>query len=875
MSRTLSSWHRYAMSAKNELTGSVLFPRRKWIVQRVILGILSVMLVCVGSVNGQNTLPYTWKNVKMGGGGFVSGIIAAPNDPGVFYARTDVGGAYRWNDATKTWIPLLDWVSADERGLLGVDGIAVDPQVKGRVYLLAGTSYWNNGKTMFLRSDDYGNTWDKIDVTNLFKAHGNGMGRANGERIAVDPNNSNIIFVGTRYNGMWKSTNRGTTWTQVTSFPVTTTQNEGGICIIIFDKNVVSGGVTQKIYAAVSQANDNLYVSNNGGVSWSLVPGRPTAAAIMPQRMVLTSDGRYLYVTYGNGGGPHPMLWNGVTDYYNRGAIYKYDTQLGTWTDISPENYMADLDKILPGANQVHYGAFSGISIDPSNENRIVATSINSWRAAQFWYIDGKWKDAWGDNIYLSEDGGKTWRNMFRYYWTDGGYYPDYNMVDANGIPWIAGSAVHWNGAVVIDPNNPNRAFVTSGNGVFMTENLLEKTFTTQWVNNVLDTIWQGHATWKFAAQGIEETVPEDMVSIPNGPVISVIGDYDGFVHTSVDVYPAGGRLKTVVNGTNTVLGSTTGVAFASKATNILVKAAGNDVSVNNTNVSICGVTISTNSGATWNQIYAEPTPSIVPSQGKLQKGKVAISADGQVILWAPNSYRPAPWNTSEIVLQGHPELFRYENSSWSKCVGVDFYGYPIADPENANYFYIYNNVNGYLYASTDKGKTFVQRGNAGTSDFRRFTCAPGRSGDIWIPLTSGGLTRSTDGGMTFNKITAVSYCEAVGFGKEAPGSTYPTIFIYGTVGNVTGVFRSTDVGATWSRINDDEHEYGGLANGEFVFGDANVFGRVYMSTAGRGIVYADPAGGTTTVPVTGVTVSPTTLSLTVGQTATLTATVS
>ena len=39
------------------------------------------------------------------------------------------------------------------------------------------------------------------------------------------------------------------------------------------------------------------------------------------------------------------------------------------------------------------------------------------------------------------------------------------------------------------------------------------------------------------------------------------------------------------------------------------------------------------------------------------------------------------------------------------------------------------------------------------------------------------------------------------------------------------------------TRVNDDNHEYGGLANGEFVMGDMNTFGVVYMSTAGRGIV--------------------------------------
>lgn len=42
-------------------------------------------------------------------------------------------------------------------------------------------------------------------------------------------------------------------------------------------------------------------------------------------------------------------------------------------------------------------------------------------------------------------------------------------------------------------------------------------------------------------------------------------------------------------------------------------------------------------------------------------------------------------------------------------------------------------------------------------------------------------------------------------------------------------------------RVNDDAHEFGGPANGQFVMGDVNIYGRVYMSTAGRGIMYAMP----------------------------------
>ncbi|WP_229262111.1 GDSL-type esterase/lipase family protein [Duganella guangzhouensis] len=40
---------------------------------------------------------YAWDNVSIGGSGFVSGLITSKTEKGLIYARTDVGGAYRWD----------------------------------------------------------------------------------------------------------------------------------------------------------------------------------------------------------------------------------------------------------------------------------------------------------------------------------------------------------------------------------------------------------------------------------------------------------------------------------------------------------------------------------------------------------------------------------------------------------------------------------------------------------------------------------------------------------------------------------------------------------------------------------------------------------
>jgi hypothetical protein len=52
----------------------------------------------------------------------------------------------------------------------------------------------------------------------------------------------------------------------------------------------------------------------------------------------------------------------------------------------------------------------------------------------------------------------------------------------------------------------------------------------------------------------------------------------------------------------------------------------------------------------------------------------------------------------------------------------------------------------------------------------------------------------------------------------------------------VWGVYRSNDGGATWTRFNDDAHQYGGIG---VMAADQRTYGRIYFSGTGRGLLYA------------------------------------
>jgi hypothetical protein len=140
-------------------------------------------------------IPYAWRSVRIGGGGYVSGLVFHPHEKGLLYARTDVGGAYRWDAKRQQWVSITDWIGADDANLLGIDSLAVDPNDAGRVYLVAGTyTTERTGFAAVLRSNDRGKSFLRSNLP--FRMGGNELGRGNGERLAVDPHDGRVLLLG-------------------------------------------------------------------------------------------------------------------------------------------------------------------------------------------------------------------------------------------------------------------------------------------------------------------------------------------------------------------------------------------------------------------------------------------------------------------------------------------------------------------------------------------------------------------------------------------------------------------------------------------------------------------------------------------------------
>ncbi|MFD0317581.1 WD40/YVTN/BNR-like repeat-containing protein [Streptomyces flavalbus] len=684
---------------------------------------------------------YRWRNVTIGGTGFITGVLFHPAVPGLAYARTDIGGAYRWDERRARWTPLTDHIGWDDWNLLGVEAMAVDAAHPDRLYLAVGTyaqSWAGNGAV--LRSEDRGATWARTDLT--VKLGANEDGRGTGERLLVDPRDSDTLWLGTRHDGLLRSTDRGATWTPATGFPATARDPGQGVTLLV--------AAGRALYAGWGDGAPNLYRTLDGS-TWEPVPGQPTGtAARVPVRAAYDRHTRALYVTYADAPGP-----NGQLD----GSVHRLDTVGGRWTDVTPA---------APGAGDTF--GYGGVAVDARRPGTVVVSTNNRWAAV--------------DTLYRSTDAGRTWTSL-----------KDSAVLDVSETPYLrwGGDAPKfgwWIQALALDPYDSRHLVYGTGATLYGTRDLVH---------------------WAPRVRGLEEASVRHLVSPPSGRahLLSGLGDIGVMYHERLTSSPSRGMAA------NPVFGTATGLAQAAAEPSYVVRTGwgdgGNGAS-------------STDGGQTWAPFAAQP------ALAKDAPGPIAVSADGAVLLWSfvhGDGTRYAAHRSDD------------GGASWAEVGTFPKGATPVADPVDPARFYAYDTDAGTLYASTDGGRTFAARADglpSGDSQFK-VVAAPGRVGDLWLSAKWNGLYRSTDGGVGFTKLTSCWASYTLGFGKGA--ADYPAVYQVGATDATTAVLRSDDAGASWTRINDDRHQWGWT--GEVITGDPRVYGRVYLGTNGRGIQYGEP----------------------------------
>ncbi|MER7405297.1 1,4-beta-glucanase [Streptomyces sp. NPDC000070] len=690
---------------------------------------------------------YRWRNVVQGGTGFVTGVLFHPTVRGLAYARTDIGGAYRWDDRTDRWIPLTDHLGWDDWNLLGVEAMAVDPAHPNRLYLALGTytqSWAGNGAV--LRSEDRGATWKRTDLT--VKLGANEDGRGCGERLLVDPRDSDTLWLGTRHDGLLKSTDRGATWKAV-SFPAAPSATGQGITLLVAAGRSVYAG-----WGDSDGTSANLYRTVDG-ITWKAVPGQPAGtAAKVPVRAAYDRHTRELYVTYANAPGP-----NGQSD----GSVHKLRTITGKWTEVTP---------VKPGGPTSDGGTdsfgYGGVAVDARRPGTVVVSTNNRWSLV--------------DTLYRTTDCGRTWTSL-----------KDKAVLDVSETPYLKWGADKpkfgwWIQAVGLDPFDSEHIVYGTGATLYGTRDL---------------------RNWAPEIRGLEEASIRQLISPPVGEahLISGSGDIGVMYHERLTASPSRGMAS------NPVFASSTGLALAAAKPSYVVRAGWGDHG---------NGAWSNDGGKTWAPFKSQP------DMAKSAPGPIATNADGSVLLWSFGT--------------GNPGYRSADNGdTWSEVASFPKGAAPVADPVDPARFYAFDTTTGTLHASTDGGLTFTARAtglSSGDTEFQ-LAAAPGRSGDLWLSLKWNGLYRSTDGGATFTKVGSCWASYTLGFGKAAEGASYPALYMVGATETITAVYRSDDEAKSWTRINDDQHQWGWI--GATIAGDPRVYGRVYIATNGRGVQYGEP----------------------------------
>ncbi len=370
---------------------------------------------------------YQWKQLPIGGGGWLTGIVAQPTTPGLVYARADVGGLYKWSEQTQSWSQLfvagaVPNLSSTDYNVESVAVSKTDPQL---VYAAVGLTYslTDAPAGRILKSTNQGKTW--TDSGQRWQINGNGDNRQESERLAVDPNNENVVYFGSRFAGLWRSTDGAKTWSQISTSQVPSVTpndtNAAGIKSVLFDASSGTvNGLTKRIYATV--AGVGVYVSNDAGNSWQNI--------YQTTQVIVAAD----VASNGN-------AYFSIGD----GHVQRYNPADNTFKDVTPAT----------GNN------YFTINANPFNPQELISGA----------------SPVTNGHLWHSLDGGNTWTAL--------------NVtLQSKNIPWMTNSDENnWLsvGNIIFDPQVSGRIWFSEGIGVFRIDNVTSPNTTLNSISNGIE----------------------------------------------------------------------------------------------------------------------------------------------------------------------------------------------------------------------------------------------------------------------------------------------------------------------------------------------------------------------------------------------------
>ncbi len=412
---------------------------------------------------------FAWRTLRVGAGGYVRGMDIAPD--GTLVSRTDTYGAYVWSGSA--WQQLITSASMPASVVAvgnnaGVYELRIAPSSTSTFYM----SYLGNVYV----SQNKGQSWTQTAFANVTTDANDGVGQF-GQKMAVDPHNPSIVFVGTPQMGLFVTRDAGATWQGVAGVPTSGARADGtypGITGIVFDPSTGAGGTTTTLFA--SSYGHGVYRSTDGGNTWTALAGGPNDA----DYGAIASTGAY----YAAGN--------------DTSSVWRYAS--GAWTQV-----VASTDV---GGNGVQ-----AVAVDPMNGAHVVMLTP-------------------GGTVNQSFDGGQTWSGLF---WMGALLSADIPWLAASsaaaGTTPMPGSAAQGFmdiGGAAFDPLVPGKLYASAGVGVWNTTALPPA-------------VMPGNptVTWNDQSAGIEQLVANQIVVPPGGKPVLASWDRPFFYAGNVDQYPA------------------------------------------------------------------------------------------------------------------------------------------------------------------------------------------------------------------------------------------------------------------------------------------------------------------------------------------------